>query len=104
MVNQIPDNWREFVTVDERDLTNRWSMWGSDCLTKVGRLWDSQVPGAPLFRTKREAGDFLSTFVCDAIPQRCIERAETGAGLRNRTAVAEPVEQDRLSICPRRRR
>ena len=70
----LPQNWREFITDAERDLTNRWSMFGWDCISKVGGQWDSQVPGAPLFKTKTEAHDFLSTFVCDVIPQHCLDR------------------------------
>lgn len=75
----LPDNWRDFVTDEERSLTNRWSMWGSDCIQKVGLRWDSNVPGAPLFKTRKAAHDFLSTFVCDAIPLRCLQRIEAKA-------------------------
>ena len=71
----IPEGWRDYMTVDERNLSNHWSMWGSDCIRKVGkRYWDSNVPGAPLFKTKREASDYLDRFVCDAILARCIDR------------------------------
>ena len=72
----LPANWRDFVTDDERDITNRWSMFGSAVIAKVGSRWDSGVPGAPLFRTKTAAHDFLTRFVCDAIPLRCVERAQ----------------------------
>jgi len=72
----LPDNWRDFRTVDERNLSNRWLMWGSDCIGKVGRRWDSNVPGVPLFKTKKAASDALDIFVCDAIPLRCWERAQ----------------------------
>lgn len=75
----LPNNWRDFVTVEERDLSNRLSMWGSDCIAKVGRMWDSQVPGMPLFKTKTAAHDALERFVCDAIPMRCVERIERAA-------------------------
>lgn len=68
--------WREYVTVEERDLTNRWSMHGWASIQKIGRKWDSGVPGAPLFKTKTEAHEYLSRFVCDMIPLRCHERAE----------------------------
>jgi hypothetical protein len=70
----LPEGWRDHITTDERDLTNRWSMWGSDCIGKIGRKWDSNVPGAPYFKTKREAEEFLSRFVCDMIPLRCLHR------------------------------
>lgn len=73
---KLPDDWRSFETVDERNLTNQWSMWGWSCIQKVGRKWDSMVPGAPLFKTKTEAHEFLTRFVCDVIPMRCLERAE----------------------------
>lgn len=72
----MPSNWREYITADERHLTNTWSMWGSDCHPKIGRMWDSLVPGAPLFKTKREAHEYLTNFVCDMIPLRCLARIE----------------------------
>ncbi len=71
-----PLNWREYETTDERDLTARWMRFGWTMLQKVGRHWDSCVPGAPLFKTKKAAGAFLDRFVCDAIPLRCAERSE----------------------------
>lgn len=61
----------ELMIVEERDLTNRWSMWGSDCISKVGRFWDSGVPSAPLFKTKKVAWEYLTQFVCSAVPLRC---------------------------------
>lgn len=70
----LPDGWRDYMTEDERNLSNHLSMWGSDCIPKVGRLWDSLVPGMPFFRTKKAAYAALSTFVCDMIPLRCVER------------------------------
>jgi hypothetical protein len=75
----LPMGWRDYETADERALAARWSMFGIDMIQKVGRKWDSMVPGAPLFSTKRAAHDFLSTFVCDAIPRRCLERIEQKA-------------------------
>ena len=75
----LPNNWRDYVTDDERSLQNRLSMWGSDCISKVGkRFWDSGVPGAPLFKTKTAAHDYLETFVCDMIHLRCVERIARG--------------------------
>ena len=71
------------MTVAERDLTNRWMRYGSDVHSKVGKKWDSCVPGAPLFTTKKAANDFLTAFVCDSIPLRCAERAEAAARSRN---------------------
>ena len=70
----LPEGWRDHITPEERDLTNHWSMYGWACIQKVGSKWDSMVPGAPLFKTKTAAHDFLSNFVCDAIPLRCIQR------------------------------
>jgi len=70
----LPEGWRDYITDDERQLMNRWAMHGWDCIAKVGRKWDSNVPGAPLFSTKTLAHDFLTTFVCEAIPRRCVER------------------------------
>ena len=75
----LPENWRDLRTVDERVLENRLSLWGSDCINKVGRMWDSGVPGMPLFKTKKAAHDALETFVCDAIPLRCWERAASSS-------------------------
>jgi hypothetical protein len=69
-----PNGWRDHVTTEERDITNRWSMFGSDCIGKVGRRWDSQVPGMPLCATKGEAYEALTRFVCDMIPLRCMDR------------------------------
>jgi hypothetical protein len=70
----LPNNWRDFITDEERHLTNIWSMWGSDCHPKVGKGWDSLVPGMPYCKTKKEAHQKLSTFVCDMIPLRCLQR------------------------------
>jgi hypothetical protein len=70
----MPEGWRDYITSDERDLTNRWSMWGHDCHQKVGKLWDSLVPGMPLCKTRKEAHEKLTRFVCDAIPLRCLQR------------------------------
>lgn len=68
-----PSDWH---TDEERDITARWSMWGWSSIAKVRSRWDSGVPGAPLFKTKKEAHEFLTRFVCDAIPLRCLERFE----------------------------
>jgi len=73
--DSLPDNWRDYITTEERNASNRWSMYGNGCITKIGRKWDSTAPGAPLFKTKSEAYEFLSTFVCDVIPQNCAKRA-----------------------------
>ena len=70
-------NWRDMLTPEERALINRWTMYGSDCLAKVGRRWDSGVPGAPLTRTKKAADEYLTRFVCDTLPLRCRERIES---------------------------
>ena len=75
-------NWRDHVTDDDRDLTNRW-MRGIDwCVSKVGRKWNSGVPKAPLFKTKREAYEFVTRYVCDAIPIRCSILAEAEEAAR----------------------
>jgi hypothetical protein len=71
----LPQNWRDHVTEEERQISNRWSMYGNDCIQKVGRFWDSTVPGYPLCKTRKEAYEALSRFVCDAIPLRCANRA-----------------------------
>jgi hypothetical protein len=43
----------------------------------VGRLWDSGVPrSTKLFKTKRQAFEFLSTFVCDVLQYRALQRYE----------------------------
>lgn len=72
----LPTNWRDYITDEERQITNRWMMHGWDSITKVNSLWDSGVPGAPLFKTKTAAHGHLTQFVCDAIPLRCVERME----------------------------
>lgn len=66
----------DWLTDDERSFINRWSMWGHDICAKVGRHWDSSVPGAPLFKTRSEAYDFASTFVCESLKRRALERYE----------------------------
>jgi hypothetical protein len=77
MTEPLPDGWRERMTDDERALVNRWARGCDWCVSKVGRRhWDSSVPGAPLFKTRKAAYEFLSRFVCEAIPRRCIERME----------------------------
>lgn len=69
----LPDNWRRLLTDAERALSGRWAAYGDDCVTKYGRgrWWDSHVPGAALFKTKREAYEFLTNFVTLALPFRC---------------------------------
>ena len=63
--------WQDYLTAEERSITNRWAMGGDSCIGKVRSRWDSTVPGAPFFRTKSAAFDFLTRFVCDSIPIRC---------------------------------
>ncbi len=70
----LPQNWREYLSEEEKHIMTRWSMWGSDCLYKVGSQWNSNIPGMPLFKTKKAAGDALDRFVCDSIPLRCVQR------------------------------
>ena len=72
----LRDGWRDHITVDERNLSNQWSMFGDRCISKVGKRWDSHVPAAPYFKTKKAAYEFLSRFVCDMIPLRCMERMD----------------------------
>lgn len=64
----------DHYTDAERAIETRWMRWGSDCLQKIGRKWDSTVPGAPLFATKREALVFLTRYVTEALPLRALER------------------------------
>lgn len=43
-----PDNWRDYVTDDERDITNRWSRWGSAVFgTRPCRAPRSSRPSGP---------------------------------------------------------
>lgn len=69
-----PHDW---WTDEERDISNRWSMWGWASIRKVRSRWDSGVPGAPFDKTKTAAHERLTRFVCEAIPLRCLERFES---------------------------
>jgi len=70
----LPENWRDFITPDERHLTNQWSRWGHDCHPRIGKKWDSLVPGMPYFTTRKAAHEALTRFICDMIPLRCLQR------------------------------
>lgn len=63
------------MTDEERQIAGRWERYGADCIRKVRGQWDSTVPNSPLFKTKREAFEFLSTFVLEIIPIRCSQRS-----------------------------
>lgn len=72
----LPSNWRDYLTDDERRVMAHYSRFGSDCISKIGRMWQTPVEAAPLFKTKTAANDFMDKFVCETIPLRCYERAE----------------------------
>ena len=76
----FPANWQEFITVEERNARNQWSMWGSTCIIKFKSRWNSMVPGLKPFKTKSAAYDALTDFVVDEIPERCRLRALAAKG------------------------
>jgi hypothetical protein len=55
---------------DDRAAVERWRTLGEKAPIKVGKRWDSCVPGMPFFPTRREAAGALRRFVEEALPLR----------------------------------
>lgn len=79
-------NYTDAERADFRSLSNQWSMWGIDCIKKLGRKW--ALPDAAkhptTFRTKREAYTALTALVLERS-----RRIQEGDAIAKATGKAE---------------